>query len=283
MKTFFRRARISCAAVCCGLLTAFALPVCAADTAGDKRSAAPPPARVLLLGLFHFDNPGLDAVKYTPIDVMKPAQQEYLVALSQRIAAFKPTRVLLEYPVSSDALMNQRYADYLAGKYELKVNEIYQLGFRIARLAGLKQVNGFDERDVPSDSKLWDYLPKEEPATMKKVEALIAEWSTRLEREHRTLTLREILMKSNSPQDDRANKGFYLMLNAVGADKRQFHGADASAQWWQRNFRMYANVQMHAAPGERVVVIAGSGHTAILRDLLQIDADRAEEPVRKYF
>lgn len=251
--------------------------------AASAEPAMRPPARVMLIGLFHFDNPGLDAVKYTPIDVMKPEKQKYLQDLAQRIADFKPTRVLLEYPATNDALMNQRYHDYLAGKYELKVNEIYQLGFRIAKLAGLKQVNGFDERDVPGDNGLWEYLPKSEPETMKKLEGLIAELSARFEREHRTLSLAEILRKSNTPEEDRANKDFYIMLNSVGADKRNFVGADAAAQWWQRNFRMYANVQLHAAPGERVVVIAGSGHTAILRDLLRIDARRVEESAQKYF
>ncbi len=264
-------------ALCCSLCFNIAF---AADKAADNPA---PPARVMLIGLFHFDNPDLDAVKYKPIDVMMTAEQAYLQALAERIARFKPTKVLLEYPAKNDTVFNQRYSDYLAGKYELKLNEIYQLGFRIAKLSGLKQVNGFDERDSPSDGALWAYLPKEEPGTMKLLEGLIADLSKRFEHEHRTLSLRDILIKSNSAEEDRANKDFYVMLNAVGADKGKFIGADASAQWWQRNFRMYANVQVHAQPGERVVVIAGSGHTAILRDLLRIDARRVEESALGYF
>lgn len=264
------------AALCCCLL------VFSAFAAGPQPADAPP-ARVMLIGLFHFDNPGLDAVKFTPIDVMLPKQQTYLQQLSARIAAFKPTRVLLEFPPKNDALYNQRYRDYLAGNFQLQANEIYQLGFRIASIAGLKQVHGFDERDSPSDGALWEYLPKEEPATMKRLETLIAELSARFEREHRALSLRELLAKANSAEDDKLNKGFYIMLNAVGADRGRFVGADASAQWWQRNFRMYANVQRHAAAGERVVVIAGSGHTAILRDLLRLDNQRVEEDAQRYF
>lgn len=255
---------------------------CSAGADPQPGIPAPVPAKVMLLGLFHFDNPGLDAVKFTPIDVMQPKEQAYLQALCERIAAFKPTKVLLEYPPQSDELFNQRYADYLAGRYELKLNEIYQLGFRIARLAGLKRVHGFDERDSPSDGALWEYLAKDAPAAMKEVESLIAALSTRFQHEHRTLSLRDLLRKSNSPADDNLNKSFYLMLNDVGAGQRKFVGADASAQWWQRNFRMYANVQVHAGPGERVVVIAGSGHTAILRDLVKVDPKRVEEKVAPY-
>ena len=39
-------------------------------------------------------------------------------------------------------------------------------------------------------------------------------------------------------------------------------GADASASWWQRNFRMYALIQQHAQPGARDIAIGGQGHTA---------------------
>ncbi|MDZ7684441.1 MAG: DUF5694 domain-containing protein [Gammaproteobacteria bacterium] len=41
----------------------------------------------------------------------------------------------------------------------------------------------------------------------------------------------------------------------------------ATASWWHPgDFRMYALVQRAARPGERVFVLAGSGHIAILRD-----------------
>jgi hypothetical protein len=242
-----------------------------------------PPARVMLLGLWHFDNPGHDAVKFTPIDVTQPREQAYLIELSSRLAAFKPTRVLLEFPQKSTARFAQEYRDYQAGNFNLKTNEIYQIGFRVAKLAGLSTVHGFDEQVTPEDNRLWSYLPKEEPATMARLESMIKELSARFDKDHRTLSLRELLVKANSADEDRLNKYFYVMLNASGASKREFVGADGAAQWWQRNFRMYANIQMHAQPGERVLVIAGSGHTAILRDLLAIDRDRVEEPVARYF
>jgi len=63
MKPFaFRSAALCC---CLFVFSAFAAGPPATDT---------PPARVMLIGLFHFDNPGLDAVKFTPIDVMQPKQ-----------------------------------------------------------------------------------------------------------------------------------------------------------------------------------------------------------------
>ena len=250
-----------------------------ADTAD---SAAAPPAKVMLFGLFHFDNPGLDAVKFDTIDVMTPASQQYLVALAERLAQFKPTKILLEYNPANEAVMNQRYRDYLAGKYELERNEIYQLGFRVGKLAGLSAISSFDERTTPGNGALWEYMPEHEPATMQKLETLIADLSKQLQTEHQSLNLHQLLLKCNDDAEDRRNKDFYLLTNAAGADQRNYVGADASALWWQRNFRMYANIQIQAKPGERILVIAGQGHTAILRDLLLIDPRIDEESVVPY-
>lgn len=240
------------------------------------------PARVMLIGVWHFDNPGLDAVKFKAVDVMTPTEQAYLKGLAQRIAGFRPTRILLEYPPASDALMNQRYQDWQAGKFELRVNEIYQLGFRIAKEAGLKRVDGFDVRDVKGDDSVWPHL-MQDPALAKEFGGMIAAMSKRLNHLHQTLGVKELLKRNNHPDEDRENKSFYLWLNPVGTDAAPHMGSNTATHWWQRNFRMYALVQKAAQPGERVVVIAGQGHTAVMRDFLRADLKRMEEHPDAYF
>lgn len=240
------------------------------------------PAKVLMLGTFHFDNPGLDAVKHEVIDVMNQPSQAYLETLAQRLAAFKPTVVLLEYNPENEAKMNARYQAYLAGDYVLERNEIYQVGFRVAKLAGLKSVTSFDERNTPNDGDLWNYMPKHAPAAMKEFEQMIAQLSADGQKDHTTMSLQQLLKKHNSPEFDRYNKDLYLKFNAVGADAKSFNGADSNASWWRRNFRMYANIQLHSKPGARILVVGGQGHTAILRDFVAIDSGLEEEPIAPY-
>ena len=255
------------------LTTGLLLALGALSAQAQTKAEVVPPARVMLLGLFHFDNPGLDAVRYDALDVMQPGSQAYLAELVASLAQFAPTKVLLEYPDKSDDLINQRFAAFQAGTFELPRNEIYQLGFRVARQQRHARVYGFDAAAPPQTIKLWDYLAKD-PATEKRLLDLIAAESARLQELHRSRSLREILILSNSAAEDRRNKSFYMLLNPVAAASREFHGADMNADWWHRNLRMYALVQEHAGPGERVLVIAGSGHTAILRDFLRADSDR---------
>ncbi|MEM7708371.1 MAG: DUF5694 domain-containing protein [Pseudomonadota bacterium] len=245
-------------------LLALASPALAADE---------PPAQVLLIGLFHFHNPGQDVVKTDVLDVMTDENQAYLQALSQRIAALKPTSVLLEYDPAMQQEMQAEYEGYRAGSFELTHNEIYQLGFRVAALANLKEVHPFDEREVGWEAEELFKRIESDPETKARLDALIAEITEETNRKQATLPLAELLHDHNSPAEDQRNRSFYLLTNHLGAGE-DFVGADAAASWWHRNFRMYANVQRHATPGSRVVVIGGQGHIAILRGLLADDPDR---------
>jgi hypothetical protein len=240
------------------------------------------PARVMLVGMFHFANPGRDMVKGRVIDVMTPSNQAYLDGLAARLAAFEPTDVLAECSPADQERYDQRFQDYLAGRFELPSNETYQIGFRVAKKAGLRGVTCFDEDEVGWNAQpMFDYMDKHDTRSKQDIEARFKALSADQDREQSTLSLAQLLQLANDPSRDAVNKGLYLRTNAVGAGDG-FVGADASASWWHRNFRMYANIQKVAAPGRRVVVLAGQGHTAILKDLLAVDDRRTAEDVRVY-
>lgn len=231
-------------------------------------------AQVMLFGVFHFANPGLDVIKTDQINVMSDDNQQYLEDLTRRLAEFKPTHVLLECTLQRSGQLNKQYSDYLANTFELSSSENFQLGFRIARKAGLEGVHCYDERDIGWDAEnMFEYIANQEPAMQAKMDSAIAEVSNRIAEDHRTKSLSQLLLQSNSAEEDRLNKSFYLMTNSAGAGTN-FYGADAAASWWHRNFRMYANIQKLASQDTRLIVIGGQGHTAILKDLLQFDGER---------
>ncbi|MCB1553794.1 MAG: hypothetical protein KDJ14_08265 [Xanthomonadales bacterium] len=231
------------------------------------------PAEVLLLGSFHFSNPQRDLVKTEQVDVMAEPEQAYLGALAARIAAWHPTAVLLEFDPQHTERINDEYTRYLADDFVLPVNEIYQLGFRVARLAGLRRVDSFDEQEVGWNAEpLFAAMKKNDPATQARFDALIERVSRDMARAHATLSLADLLRRANDPAEDRLNKSIYLLTNGVGAGAG-FEGADAAASWWHRNFRMYARIQQHAAADARVLAIGGQGHVAILKDLAADDPD----------
>lgn len=240
------------------------------------------PARVMVFGTFHFANPGLDVVKSQVINVLSEPNQAYLEGLARRLAAFKPTEMLVECEPSEQSRYDESFRAYVAGRFRLPANENHQIGFRVARVAGLAGVTCFDEREIGWKAQpMFDYMDKHQLPIGKDMEALFKTLSATTDREQTTLSLTQLLELANDPARDAENKGLYLRTNAVGAGDG-YAGADAAASWWHRNFRMYANVQRAAEPGHRVIVLAGQGHAAILKDLLAMDAQRRVEDVRAY-
>lgn len=247
------------------------LGLCLALSATPAPAADPEAARVLPLGVFHFKDAGLDVAQVEDFDVMTPEAQAVLEALAQRLANFEPTAVLLEYDPDNEDSINERYAGYLAGEFDLPANEVYQLGFRIAAKAGLERVDSFDHRQVQWLAEpLFEYAAANESPEMVELRRTIASFEKQETEARRSKGLLELLASHNDPARDRMNMDLYLLTNALGAGDG-WQGADATASWWHRNFRMYANIQRQAAPAARVIAIGGSGHMAIIKQLLAID------------
>ncbi len=250
----------------CGFATAAPLPT--------------EPAKVMLIGMFHFANPGKDMVKSRVINVMAPPNQAYLDGLARRLSTFRPTDVLVECSPTDQGKYDEKFRDYVAGRFELPSNESYQIGFRVAKLAGLSGVTCFDEDVIGWNSQpMFEFIQKHKPQVKKELDALYKDLSESGDKEQSTLSLAQLLGLANDPARDALNKDLYVRTNDVDAGGG-FSGADASASWWHRNFRMYANIQKAAAPARRVVAMAGQGHTAILKDLLAVDSGRKAEDVR---
>ncbi|GHB55516.1 hypothetical protein GCM10008107_00270 [Psychrosphaera saromensis] len=248
----------------------------------DNSKSELPKAQVSMLGSFHFSNPGLDTIKTKQMDVSTQESQAYLERLTTKIGEqFTPTQVLLECARNEQGKIDKEYAEYLQGNFTLPINESYQIGFRVAKKANAKSVTCFDEREVQWQAEgMMKVMPENAPV-QKRFEMQIKEFTDMSNKMHSSLSLQQILVKYNDPKLNRKNKSLYITTNEVGAGSG-FEGADASASWWHRNFRMYANVQKAAQPGEKVLVIAGQGHTSILNDFLNDDQDRDAVDINLY-
>ena len=259
------------------ICTALAWWVCMVGARAEAQSAD-----VLLFGVFHFANPGRDVVRVDQVDVSTAESQAYLDGLAQRLCAFEPTAILLEFDRVREPEMRKQLDDYRANRAALGINENYQIGFRVAEACGVENLHGFDESEIGWDAEpLFEYLEDSAPDVLEAFNDEIARIQEAEAKAHRQLGLRELLIRANDPEQDRMNKDLYLLTNGAGAGVG-FEGADATARWWHRNFRMYANIQRYATAGQRVLVVAGHGHTAILRDLLEIDGRISAHDIRPY-
>ena len=114
----------------------------AAALAADERPTgfparcAPGEVEVMLLGTYHFAGSDTDAIKGTSEDVLTPRRQEELEALTVRLAGWKPDQVAIEWPHDFADSTHARYERYVAAGTSTNRNEVYQVGFRLARRLG---------------------------------------------------------------------------------------------------------------------------------------------------
>lgn len=101
-------------------------------------------ARVMLVGMFHFANPGLDMVKSRATNVMSPTNRAYLDGLGAWLATFCPTDVLAEFSRFDQGKVNEKFCEYVDGRFELPANETYQTGFQVDKPAKLSAMTCFD-------------------------------------------------------------------------------------------------------------------------------------------
>ena len=65
------------------------------------RGEGPPPIQVMIVGTYHFGNPGHDLHNTNADDVTTPRRQKELAELATLLERFKPTRVAVEASISN--------------------------------------------------------------------------------------------------------------------------------------------------------------------------------------
>jgi hypothetical protein len=225
----------------------------------------PPPAasaetgaRVMVLGVYHFDNPGLDVVTSDLDDHTSAKRQAEIAEVLDALAEFAPTVILVE----------STRAEYTPAE-PLSASEVDQLGVRLARQLGLPGVSGIDAKlDMDFDRLIAAANEANDRVFLDAFERTLAEVQAEVDAQS-TRTVRENLLAMNDPGRFQRDGDIYLQMARVkhGDD---FAGPDVLAAWYQRNFRIFANLAAHVtSDDDRVLVIYGAGHGAILRELVR--------------
>jgi len=225
-------------------------------------------AQVLVIGTYHMSNPGLDPISVRADDVLSPRRQGEIDQLADKLARFRPTKVAVEIPFGSDSTSNALYRRYLGGSHALDRTEMQQLGFRVARRAGLPRIHGVDyDLDVNVAAVMVWALTHGQPELATAAQSLSARLIAEADSMMRNASVGAIVSGLNSARADSAH-GIYMAALRVGADT-SYPGATMTARWYERNLRIASNIlRLVESPSDRVLVIIGAAHGPILRELL---------------
>jgi Family of unknown function (DUF5694) len=231
--------------------------------------------KVLLVGTFHFEYYNLDIHKVDKdkqIDILTDQKQKELKELLDYISIFKPTKICIEAFTEWNAV--KKYNEYKAGKKHSVKDERYQIAFKLMDRFKLDTVYSINAESIANDFQ----TTKDSTLFMPYLQNLYEGYSDKDSPDYikwrdykTTLTTKISLLKYFKYLNDQNNLhrdfGAYL-VGDYKLDKSK--GADILAiDWYDRNLRIFRNLQnIKAKPNDRILVLFGSGHIAILDQLL---------------
>ena len=252
-------------------LVALALP-----TAAIAQTPPPEPIEVMILGTYHFGNPGQDLHNARVDPVTTPEKQAQLEAVAEGLARFRPTAIAVERVAPDQAtLLDSRFPAFTPADLLTNPDERTQIAYRLAHRLGLTRVYAIDEQDREGQPS---YFPFEDVqawaqtndrmddlgAMHGEVAAMIAD----LERRQGAETVGQLLAAFNAPDRVASDQGFYARLMTFGAGDEQ-PGAFLNGRWYTRNAMIFARLMQVARPGDRIVVVYGAGHGFWLRQMVE--------------
>lgn len=236
--------------------------------------------KMMTLGVFHFAYHNLDAVKTVDqdkISVLEEPFQSEIVAISEAIAEYKPTIIAIEVTPDKQSAMDSLYSLYKNHQFDLKKDEIYQLGFRIGRYFNLPQIHCVNDwgrhyesidqifKDSTRAAKFEQYYLNspdsvyQTPGSSKRVSSIIDE-----------------LLVLNDPDQIKDRLSVYL-LNPFKYEEEpgDFTGVDfETGRWFSRNLRIFRNIQRipHDA-NDRILLIIGREHLNLLNPFFEVSKE----------
>lgn len=244
------------------------------------REANTPKTKVFLLGVFHFENPGLDLAKTKNTDVFSTKSQREIQEIVDIIAKTKPQKVFMEGRANYQPKMDSLYKVYCNNGLPKGQSEDIQIGFRLMKKLNLNKAYYVDEDgDFPSDSLMKTWELSNQKAYLDEFMRVIKSFETKANEEiDAGMSIKQRLYGINTSDIRRVDLGLYSSKAVLKAGKKgNFIGADLASEWYKRNIRIYSNI-LRELDGEEtcIFVMFGASHQSILAHLFALHPEDFE-------
>lgn len=262
------------------IITLFFITLSALSFSQDK-------INVILIGTYHFNNPGFDAGKVKERNILEQPNQDNLNQITHKITStHRPDKVFVESPYEDRESLNKMYALYKQGKAYYKAdtlkndfrkrmlseNEIFQFGFRLAREAGNQKIYSMDYESQMNLGALKSKLNLNPTLTYADFETKVKQLTDFMNNCISENSLQKTFKCLNSEKQYSMNKGLYITYFNKINKAPDFYGSQLVADWYKRNLIMYSYIQNQIEKGDKnIVIIVGAGHAAMMYDFIKND------------
>lgn len=194
----------------------------------------------------------------------RQAEIEELVSLVQK---FSPTKIAVEVITDENDRLNEQFKQYKLGTYKLVLNEIDQIGFRMAANLQHEQIYAVDWMGGSDVTDVWEvhgWAKKNQPQLFEEIFG----WVPELELTDDKSVL-DFYKELNDPVLLNKLHKLYVNMARIG-DFGHYVGMEWLTWWYKRNLIMYSNIaRLIDSPEERILFIVGSSHCSIVSKFLE--------------
>ncbi|MBS6446774.1 MAG: hypothetical protein KH382_04200 [Clostridiales bacterium] len=230
---------------------------------------------ILLVGTFHFFE--------SSFDFYSAEVQQELALWAQKLLPFHPDAVAVEAAVHAQNAVTSAYHKFHLSDLknpdkmrnetlgEITIfgqvcpitynNEAIQIGYRVGKLLDLPDIYAVDD-DLSFDMSV---MNTPSPSLAEARQAYNADISR-----HRKDSIMELYQYYNSETYAKLSHSTYIKANAVSGN-RLYTGAEMVSKWYERNLKIFSNIQRLAYSHERILILYGAGHLPILKELIRAD------------
>jgi hypothetical protein len=198
--------------------------------------------------------------------------QEDAQKIAQLIAQFKPTIICVETPREKTQELNNKYQNYLndPSKISTYYGEVGLVAFEVGRIGEITQLYAIDHK-MSYNYRIYNEIVNEiDSITVNEYYANPFKSTPELNVSLDTLSLLDKLKLMNSPKF----LDFLIVVNAdmlaFAGTENGYEGADEAAKYYQRNLRIYSNLnRIPMTKEDRVFILSGGSHTAFLNEFME--------------
>lgn len=221
---------------------------------------------VLLVGVFHFNNPGLDVAKFKIDDMLGKKRQQEILEVRNALVEFGPDAIFTEVNLDGTKWLDSSYSAFRKDQSLLKTekNELYQLAFAVGHQLSLPRLYASDAyADFPFDSMMTAIKAAGQTQLGKEVGDMIQTMEQEMNNRIATQTVKDVLLWLNNPEMRRKDLGWYINAPTLAGTLHTDIGATLTGNWLTRNLKIYSNIIKQLKGSEkRIVIIYGASHCA---------------------
>lgn len=223
---------------------------------------------IMVLGTFHFQG-SVDVIQSNVGNLMTAEKQQEINHVVDKLVAFNPTQIAVEIEKVHNEKLNKSYQDYKNNSFDLTVNEVHQLGFKIGKKLNLETISAVDWMENINNRSIDDVFKWAQANQSDLYDKIISEYISKLEIDFHGLTVLEILKRLNKGEKQvPLDHELYMLIARIGKGN-DYVGIDWVRWWYQRNLIIFKNIlDLIHDENERILVIIGVGHRYLINQFL---------------